>query len=122
MSGKGAAFERQCRQELADAGWLALRVSTDDIDLIAVRIEAGRPRVLICEVKSGRQRCRAEQWNRLVQLAEQCGATPVLADKAPGVRAAQWWEITGLKQQGSRGMAQPRRPLNIDEWDERSAA
>ena len=119
---KGANFERQCMAELRDAGWEVTRSagSRGHADLWAMREEAGRTRVLLIQAKSGKQICGPREWNQLVQLAEQVVATPVIADKAPGVKAARWWRITGLKS--GRGERQPRVPLDIHAWDERQAA
>jgi len=118
MSSKGAVFERTCRDVLRHAGWFVVKMSDgSDCDLVALRPEAGTRRtvVVLIEAKSGKQSCRPEQWNRLVSLSWALNATPVLADKVPGVAAPRFWEMTALKS-GKRGEPQPRIPFDIDAW------
>ena len=116
MSGKGAVFERLCRDVLRDAGWFVVKVSDgSDADLVAIRSEGtvDSSVVLLCEAKSGQQVCRPEQWNRLVDLAWSLGASPILADKVPGIAAPRFWLMTGPKS-GKRGEPQPRVLFDID--------
>lgn len=115
---KGAVFERLCRDVLRDAGWFVVKMSDgSDCDLVAIRSEgtADCSVVVLVEAKSGQQSCRPQQWNRLVSLSWALGATPVLADKVPGIAAPRFWEMTALKS-GKRGEPQPRIPFNIDAW------
>lgn len=123
MSGKGAVFELRVKRELEAAGWLVTKSggSTGHADLVAVRKEGDRTRVLYVEAKSGSQLLRPEQWNQLCQAAELCGAVPVLADKVPGVAAPRFWRLTGLKTAGRSGSRQPRVPFDIDQWREDAA-
>jgi Holliday junction resolvase len=121
MSSKGAVFERLCRDVLRDAGWFVVKVSDgSDCDLVAVRREGSRSRVLTVEAKSGQQRCRPAQWNRLFMLANEIGADPILADKVPGIAAPRFWLLTGPKS-GRLGEPQPRTPFNVDAWNEDAA-
>lgn len=123
MSAKGADFERLCGHTLRAAGWNVIRAagSKGAADLWAARSEGIVSRLLVIQVKSGRQQMGPAEWNELYLLAEATGATPILADKTAGIKAPQWWRLTGPKS-GRRGERQPRTPFDIEAWDERSAA
>lgn len=113
---KGAKFELAVKHALTDAGWLVVKSSDSKgpADLIAARTEAGCTRLLLIEAKGGGKSCPPAQWNRLWETTLRYGGEPVLADKVPGIAAPRFWTITGPKS--GRGEAQPRVPLNIEEW------
>ena len=115
---KGAKFELACKKALQAAGWTVVKSSDSKgpADVVAIRQEAGRSRVLFIECKGGSNTLGPEQWNRLCEAAEWCAATPVLADKVKGVAAPRFWQITGLKT-GRLGVPQPRIPFDIDVWE-----
>lgn len=115
MSNKGAVFERLCRKELEECGWLAIKSSDSSrADIIALRNENGVVRALAVECKGGRKLCGPEQWNDHYSLSMRYGLVPVLADKVPGKSAPRWWLMTGEKS--GRREPQPRVPFSIEGW------
>lgn len=116
---KGAEFERLCGHVLRDCGWHVIRAagSKGPADLWAARVEGAHSRLLVVQVKAGRQQMRPVEWNELLLFAQATGAVPVLADKLPGVREPQWWLLTGPKS-GRKGERQPRARFDIEAWDE----
>lgn len=118
---KGADFERRCRQDLEDAGWQVVRsaASKGPADLWATRVEQGRLRLLMVQVKANSRPIGVREWNTFCQHCELSLAEPIIADKLPGRPAPIWWKITGLKTPG--GGPQPRVPFDIHGWAEAAA-
>lgn len=101
---RGRAFEYAVRDRLRALGWVVLRspASKSPLDLMAVR--HGAVAFVQCKVNG---QCPPAEWNELFDLADSCGAVPVLAWRE-GARGLGLARMTGRKD-GSR-RAQPMEP------------
>jgi len=97
----GRSFEYRTRDHLRGLGYFVLRspASKSPIDLVAIR----PGRVLLVQCKRNGALAPGE-WNELFDLAETCGAVPILAG-APMGRGVSYHLLTGRKDGARR--AQP---------------
>lgn len=105
---RGASYERRVKALLESAGWAVSRhpLSRGAADLDAYRGDTH----LMVQVKGGAdgRTIRPAEWNRLYDLARQCGAVPILANKHAG-RWAMW--LMTARKDGS-GRRQPMEPYD----------
>lgn len=96
---RGDAFERACRHQLEDHGWLVLRAggSLGRVDLVALPEASSphpRPWLVQCKLNG---RLDPTPWNELLELAWHHNATPVLALKVSPGRIG-WHQLVTLKR------------------------
>lgn len=108
---RGRTFEYAVRDHLRSLGWVVLRspASKSPLDLMAVC--HGAVAFIQCKVSG---QCAPAEWNELFDLADSCGAVPVLAWRI-GARGFGLARMTGRKD-GSR-RAQP-----MESWQPEPAA
>ena len=120
-SSRGSAFERVCKADLEDKGYLVTRSagSHGAADLVALylRNQNGRTPILSpFELASARipllvqckkdGECGPKEWNALYELALQTRSCPILAESVGKPAAIAYWVMSGKKD--GFGGAQPR--------------
>jgi Holliday junction resolvase len=75
----GTLFERQVQAHLARNGYFVIRAAGSHGVADIVALKHGQTLLVQCK----RAQMRGREWNALLEIAAQCDALPILAERAP---------------------------------------
>lgn len=111
----GRRFEWACRDDLAENGYVVMRMagSKGDAKVDLVAVKPGQQLYIQCKTSA---RLDPDEWDRLVEVAGWVGAIPLVASKGGRGQGITYTRLKGPKRRGARN--QDVEPFVLDELAE----